>query len=59
MNDKGGSERCVLHRAMTCCTQRLYPDASDLPGHRILYKIDGDNGRLDERMLAAQCARGA
>jgi hypothetical protein len=59
VNEKSVSDSRVLHQAITCYTQRLYPDASDLPGHRVSYKIDGARGRLDGHMLAAQCAHGA
>jgi hypothetical protein len=59
VNEKGGSDSRVLHQALTCSTRRLYPVASDLPGHRILYTIDGVPGRLDEHMLADQRAHGA
>jgi hypothetical protein len=35
VNEKGGSDSRFLHQALTCYTRRLYPDASDLPGHRV------------------------
>jgi hypothetical protein len=44
VNMKGGSDSRVLHQALVCYTRRLYPYASDLPGHRVLYKIDGGPG---------------
>jgi hypothetical protein len=42
----------VLHQSLSCYTERLYPDAADLVGRRVLYKIDGGPGRLAKGMLA-------
>jgi hypothetical protein len=52
VNDKGGSYCCVLNQLLTGYQERLYPDAGDVPGKRLLYKIDGGPGRLDEESLA-------
>jgi hypothetical protein len=59
VNEKGGPDSRFLHQALTCYTRWLYPDASDLPRHRVLYKIDGGPGRLDKHMLVDQCAHDA
>jgi hypothetical protein len=44
VNDKGGSDCCVLNQCLTGYQERLYPDAADVPGKRLLYKIDGGTG---------------
>jgi hypothetical protein len=36
----------------------MWPDAADIPGKRVLYKIDGGPGRLDEGALADSRSRG-
>jgi hypothetical protein len=38
--------------------QTLYPTASDTPGSRVLFKIDGGPGRLDIKSLAQLRAKG-
>jgi hypothetical protein len=52
VNDKGGSNCRVLNQCLTGYQERLYPDAADVPGKRLLYKIDGGPERLDEESLA-------
>jgi hypothetical protein len=47
-----------LHQCLTAYHQRLWPDAADIPGKRVLYKIDGGPGRLDEGALADSRDRG-
>jgi hypothetical protein len=47
-----------LHQCLTAHQQRLWPDAADIPGKRVLYKIDGVPGRLDEGALADSRSRG-
>jgi hypothetical protein len=58
VNDKGGSDCRVLNQCLTGYQERLYPDAADVPGKHLLYKIDGGPGRLDEESLAEKRARG-
>jgi hypothetical protein len=57
VNDKGGSDCRVLNQCLTGYQARLYPDAADVTGKRLLYKIDGVSGRLDEESLAEKRAR--
>jgi hypothetical protein len=52
VNERGGTDDRVLHQSLSCYTERLYPNAADLVGRRVLYKIDGGPGRLAETMLA-------
>jgi hypothetical protein len=52
VNEKGGSDRRVLSQCLTDYQERLYPDADDVPGKRILCKINGGPGRLDEKALS-------
>jgi hypothetical protein len=58
VNDKGGSDCRILNQCLNGYQERLYPDASDVPGKRLLYMIDGGHGRLDEESLAEKRARG-
>jgi hypothetical protein len=58
VNERGGTYGRVLHQSLSCYTEQLYPDAADLVGHRVLYKIDGGPGRLAEGMLADCRAHG-
>jgi hypothetical protein len=57
VNDKGGSDCHVLNQCLNGYQERLYPDAADVPGKRLLYKIDWGPGRLDEESLAEKRAR--
>jgi hypothetical protein len=47
MNNKGGTDHCVMYQGISFNIERLYPDASDQPGKHMLVKIDGGPGRLD------------
>jgi hypothetical protein len=58
VNDKGGFDCRVLNQCLTGYQERIYPDAADVPGKRLLYKIGGGPGRLDEESLAENRARG-
>jgi hypothetical protein len=58
VNDKGGSVCRVLNQCLTGYQEHLYPDAADVPGKRLLYKIDRGPGRLDEEYLAEKGACG-
>jgi hypothetical protein len=57
VNEKGGYDCLTLHQCLTAYHPRLWPDAADIPGKRVLYKIDGGPGRLDEGALADSRAR--
>jgi hypothetical protein len=41
VNDKGGSDCHVLNQYLTGYQDFVYPDAADVPGKRLLHKIDG------------------
>jgi hypothetical protein len=56
LNEKCGSDCRVLNQCLTGYQERLYPDAADIPGKRLLYTIDGGPGRLDEGYLAEKRA---
>jgi hypothetical protein len=58
VNNKGGSDCRVLNQCLNDHQERLYPDADDVPGKRLLYKIDVGLGQLDEEYLAEKRARG-
>jgi hypothetical protein len=58
VNEKGGSDSRVLSQCLAAYQERLYPDAADVPGNRILYKIDRGPGRLDENTPAEALTRG-
>jgi hypothetical protein len=58
VNDKCGADCRVLNQCLTGCQERWYPDAADVSGKRLLYKIDGGPGRLDEESLAEKRVRG-
>ena len=38
---------------------RLYPDAADLPGERVMIKVDSGLGQMNYKLLAMMHARGA
>jgi hypothetical protein len=58
VNDKGGSDCRILNQCLTGYQERLHPDATDVPDKRMLYKIDGGPGRLDDESLAEKRAHG-
>lgn len=51
-NEKGGTDGRVLRQLLMYYVNTLYPDAADIAGKRVLFKIDGGPGRLDIPMLA-------
>jgi hypothetical protein len=57
-NDKGVSYCRTLHQFLTAYQHRLWPDADDISSKRVLYRIDGSPGRLDEGALADSRDRG-
>jgi hypothetical protein len=58
VNPKGGTDSRVLEQYLRCLIDTLYPDASDTPGCRVLFKTDGGPERLDIKSLAQLRARG-
>ncbi len=58
MNPKGGTYSRVLAQLLSSYVERLYPDARDQVGCRVLLKIDGGPGRLDLNSLAELRSRG-
>jgi hypothetical protein len=57
VNEKGGSDCRTLHQCIMTYQQQLWHEATDISGKRVLYKIDGGPGRLDEGALADSQAR--
>ncbi|MGH7955005.1 MAG: hypothetical protein ACREOZ_03505, partial [Gloeomargaritales cyanobacterium] len=55
---KGGTDSRVLKQLRIQYTEKLFPDASDTFGNRVLIKIDGGPGRLDLSSLAELRSRG-
>jgi hypothetical protein len=58
VNEKGEYDCRTFHQCITAYQQKLWPDAADIPGKRVLYMIDGGPGRLDEGALAHSRSRG-
>ncbi len=58
MNSKGGTDSRVLAQLLSSYVERLYLDARDEVGCRVLLKIDGGPGRLDLNSLAELRSRG-
>jgi hypothetical protein len=58
VNSKGGTDSRVLRQVICFYVERLYPDASDRAGKRVLVKIDGGPGQLDIQLIAHLRARG-
>ena len=50
-NKKGGMDAEELHKYLVQAIIPLYPDAADLPGKRVIIKIDSGPGRMNEAML--------
>ena len=48
----------MLSQVLQSYVDRLYPDAADMPGKRVLIKIDGGPGRMDINSLAELRSRG-
>ena len=57
-NEKGGTDGRVLKQVLNHYVTQLFPDAADIPGKRVLFKIDGGPGRLDISNLAELRSRG-
>ena len=57
-NERGGMDADGFKKIMTTMLTTLYPDMADIPGKRVLVKIDGGPGRLDADMLIGLRAAG-
>ncbi len=58
MNGEGGMDARVLQQVLLHYIKVLYPDADDIPGKQVLFKIVGGPGRLDIKSLAELRVRG-
>ena len=52
MNEKGGMNAVELQKYMDTAIFPLYPDIADVPGKRVLMKVDSGPGRMNTEMLA-------
>ena len=52
MNGKGGMDEEEFAKYIECNIMRLYPDAADIPGRRVIVKLDSGPGRLNVKLLA-------
>jgi len=52
MNEKGGMNVIELDKYIKKAILPLYPDAADVPGKRVLLKVDSGPGRVNLNMLA-------
>ena len=52
MNQKGGMDNDKFEKYVQNNLVRLYPDAADIKGHRVIIKCDGRPGRMNETLLA-------
>jgi hypothetical protein len=50
-NEKGGTDARVHQHVLLYYIKVLYPDSDDVPGKRVLFKIDGGPGRLHMKIL--------
>jgi hypothetical protein len=52
MNERAGMNSEELHKFMTNSVLPLYPDIEDVPGKRVIIKLDSGPGRTNLEMLA-------
>jgi len=52
MNEKGGMNAVELKKYLDVAILPLYPDLCDIPGKRVMMKVDSGPGRLNVEMLA-------
>ena len=57
-NRKGGMNEEELKKYLVQAILPLYPDACDIPGKRVLIKLDSGPGQMNESMLAELRVRG-
>ncbi len=58
MNEKAGMTTIELSKYMEKAIIPLYPDAQDVPGKRVIIKVDSGPGRTNVAMLAGLRVRG-
>jgi hypothetical protein len=58
VNEKGGMDTEYFFKYLCENIIKLFPDAADVPGLRVLLKCDGGPGRLDLDMIAYMRIRG-
>jgi len=58
MNEKGGMNAVELQKYMDVAIFPLFPDISDMPGKRVLMKVDSGPGRMNIEMLASLKLKG-
>ena len=58
MNKKGGMNKSAFYKYITEFVFKLYPDAADIPGKRVLIKIDSGPGRMYPELQRRLRARG-
>ena len=58
MNNKGGMDNDEFEKYVQNNLVRLYPNAADIKGHRVIVKCDGGPGRMNETLLADLRAKG-
>jgi hypothetical protein len=51
-NEKGGMDNIEFSRYLLDLTSRLYPDRADVPGRRVIVKVDSGPGRNCEELKA-------
>ena len=52
LNEKGGMDEAEFKKYFRNCILHLFPDALDLPGFRVMVKVDSGPGRLNINLLA-------
>jgi len=58
MNNRGGMDTEEFEKYVLNNILRLYPDAADISGHKVILKCDGGPGRFNETLLGTLRARG-
>ncbi len=58
LNEKGGMDEAEFEKYFRKCILLLFPDALDLPGFRVMVKVDSDPGCLNVNLLAELCLLG-
>ena len=58
MNEKGGMNEQEFAKYIKKNLIRLYPDARDKPGKRVILKVDSGPGRMNYQLLAKMRAKG-
>ena len=52
MNEKGGMDEVEFEKYVMNSIVPLYPDSDDVPGKRVMIKVDSGPGRLNARLVA-------